>query len=128
MNYLTVKRFCYNTVGARVFAYWPNGYYYRGFVVKASDSKVLVYYDDGDNRWFDKNDPKINVILDEIPQKRYLLAEFVLAATSDVERYASARIMKVGNRDDPKPWAKHAYYVRGIDAYWAQFYQIRQLP
>lgn len=123
MNYLTVKRFCLNTVGARVFAYrnWPDGYYYRGFVVKATDSKVNVYYDDEDDSWFDKNDPRIFVVLDEIPQKRYLLAEFVLAATSDKEQYAYGRIMEV---------AEHAYYVdiEGIHAYWAQFYQIRQLP
>ena len=123
MNYLTVKRFCLNTVGARVFAYrnWPDGYYYRGFVVKATDSKVNVYYDDKDDSWFDKNDPRIFVVLDEIPKKRYLLAEFVLAATSDKEKYAYGRIIEV---------AEHAYYVdiEGIHAYWAQFYQIRQLP
>ena len=123
LNYLTVKRFCLNTVGARVFAYrnWPDGYYYRGFVVKATDSKVNVYYDDKDDSWFDKNDPRIFVVLDEIPKKRYLLAEFVLAATSDKEKYAYGRIIEV---------AEHAYYVdiEGIHAYWAQFYQIRQLP
>lgn len=114
-----------------MFAYWPaSAYYYRGFVVKATDSQVYVHYDDGDNRWFDKNDPRPDVVLDEIPQKRYLLGQYVLAAIEVEDRYATGQIFEVGDRDDPKPWAKHSYYVKvnGANGYWEQFYQIRSLP
>lgn len=114
-----------------MFAYWPASfYYYRGFVVKATGSQVYVHFDDGDNRWFDKNSPKTDVVLDEIPQKRYLLGNWVLAATEMVDRYSAGRIFEVGDRDDPKPWAKHSYYVQvsGSKGYWQQFYQIRWLP
>ena len=101
-------------------------YYYRGFVVRVRDSQVYVHYDDGDRRTFDENDPKPYVVLDEIPQERYLQGDLVLAATPDrKDRYASGRITEVKNRDDPKP----VYYVdvNGRN-YREEFYQIRQLP
>ena len=53
-------------VGARVFARWTNGLFYRGFVSKATDSKVFINYDDGDTIWLNKTD-KISVILDKLP-------------------------------------------------------------
>jgi len=114
-----------------VFAYWPaSDYYYRGFVVKATDSQVYVHYDDGDNRWLDKNHLNTDVVLDEIPQKRYLLRDWVLAATEVEDRYSFGQILEVGDRDDPRPWAKHSYYVQvfGSKGHWEQFYQIRSTP
>lgn len=35
-------------VGARVFARWKNGLYYRGFVTSATSTTVFISYDDGD--------------------------------------------------------------------------------
>lgn len=129
-NLIICHTFCYNTVGARVFAYWPNGYYYRGFVIRVRDSEVYVRYDDGDSRTFHKNDRQPHIVLDEIPQKQYHVGDRVLAATPDrKDRYASGRITYVKNSDDPRPWAEHAYYVDvNGGKYWRQFYQIRQMP
>ena len=111
-------------------AYWPNGYYYRGFVIRVRDSTVYVRYDDGDSLTFDKNDPEPHVVLDEIPQNQYYEGDRVLAAVlNQKDRYARGRIIKVKNSDDPRPWAEYMYYlnINGI-LYWRQFYQIRQLP
>ena len=60
------------TVGARVFARWTNGLFYRGFVIKATDSKVFINYDDGDTIWLNKND-QTSVILDKLPQPKSVL-------------------------------------------------------
>ena len=55
-------------VGARVFARWTNGLYYKSFVIKSSLSSVSVTYDDGDEITLPKND-KAAVILDKIPDE-----------------------------------------------------------
>lgn len=51
--------------GARVFARWTNGLYYRGFVTNVSCTSVFVKYDDGDAITLPKNDPEA-VILDTL--------------------------------------------------------------
>lgn len=53
-------------VGARVFARWTNGLYYRGFVTSASSTTVSINYDDGDAITLQKNDAA-TVILDKLP-------------------------------------------------------------
>jgi len=53
-------------VGARVFARWTNGLYYRGFVTKATSTTVFIAYDDGDTITLLKND-RTAVILDKLP-------------------------------------------------------------
>ena len=53
-------------VGARVFARWTNGLYYRGFVSNANRSTISINYDDGDKITLPKND-KTAVVLDKIP-------------------------------------------------------------
>ena len=53
-------------VGARVFARWTNGLYYRGFVSNANRSTISINYDDGDKITLSKND-KTAVVLDKIP-------------------------------------------------------------
>ncbi len=55
------------TVGARVYARWTNGLYYRGFVSRSASSTVSIRYDDGDKTTLPKNDESA-VILDKIPQ------------------------------------------------------------
>ena len=50
-------------VGARVFARWTNGLYYRGFVTNATSTTVFISYDDGDTITLHKIDPTA-VILD----------------------------------------------------------------
>lgn len=59
-------------VGARVFARWTNGLYYRGFITRASDWNVFVNYDDGDTITLNKQD-RTAVILDVIPQVTEIL-------------------------------------------------------
>ena len=54
------------SVGARVFARWTNGLYYRGFVARASSSTVFIRYDDGDTITLYKKD-RTAVILDKLP-------------------------------------------------------------
>jgi len=53
-------------VGARVFARWNNGLYYRGFVTKATSTNVFITYDDGDTITLLKSD-RTAVILDKLP-------------------------------------------------------------
>ena len=55
-------------VGARVFARWTNGLFYRGFVSKSTLSTVSINYDDGDKITLPKNDNSA-VILDKIPHE-----------------------------------------------------------
>lgn len=51
------------SVGARVFARWTNGLYYRGFVTNSTSTTVFISYDDGDTITLHKIDPTA-VILD----------------------------------------------------------------
>jgi len=51
--------------GARVFARWTNGLYYRGFVTSVSSTTVGVKYDDGDTITLPKHDLEA-VILDAL--------------------------------------------------------------
>ena len=53
-------------VGARVFARWTNGFYYRGFVSDVTDLGVSINFDDGDKITLSKID-KTAVVLDKIP-------------------------------------------------------------
>ena len=53
-------------VGARVFARWTNGLYYRGYVNNADRTTISINYDDGDKITLSKND-KTAVALDKIP-------------------------------------------------------------
>ena len=56
-------------VGARVFARWSNGLYYKGFVSESNQWTVSINYDDGDKITLPKCDcDKSAVILDKIPQ------------------------------------------------------------
>ncbi|CAB3986334.1 Hypothetical predicted protein, partial [Paramuricea clavata] len=54
--------------GARVFARWTNGLYYRSFVSESTSSSVAVTYDDGVKAALSKND-KAAIILDKIPEE-----------------------------------------------------------
>ena len=63
MNFLIVIVI---VVGARVFARWTNGLYYRGFVSNANRSTISSNYDDGDKITLSKND-KTAVVLGKIP-------------------------------------------------------------
>ena len=53
-------------MGARVFARWTNGLYYRGFVKSANSTTVFIRYDDGDTITLHKVD-RTAVILDKLP-------------------------------------------------------------
>ena len=52
-------------MGARVFARWKNGLYYRGFVQSANSTAVFIRYDDGDSITLEKTD-RAAVILDRL--------------------------------------------------------------
>jgi len=52
--------------GARVFARYTNGKYYRGFVESVTSSTVYIRYDDGSSITLPIRDPSA-VILDELP-------------------------------------------------------------
>ena len=59
-------------VGARVFARWTNGLYYRGFVQEKKEvvyntSTIAIVYDEGGKITLPKNDESA-VILDKIPE------------------------------------------------------------
>ena len=54
------------SVGARVFARFTNGLYYRGFLTNATSTTVFISYDDGDVITLKKNDVAA-VILDKLP-------------------------------------------------------------
>ncbi|XP_068739754.1 uncharacterized protein [Montipora capricornis] len=59
-------------VGARVFARWPDGVYYRGFITRASDWDVIISGDDGGTITLNKRD-RTGVILDVLPQATEIL-------------------------------------------------------
>ena len=52
-------------MGARVFARWINGLYYRGFVQSDNSTAVFIRYDDGDSSTLEKTD-RAAVILDKL--------------------------------------------------------------
>jgi hypothetical protein len=79
-------------VGARVFARWTNGLYYRSFVSKSSLSSVSVTYDDGAKITLPKND-KAAVILDKIPEEDQVKIDLrVIAYWPNQVRYYPAYI------------------------------------
>ncbi|XP_078361400.1 uncharacterized protein LOC144645723 [Oculina patagonica] len=55
-------------VGARVFARWTNGLYYRAFVDSATASSLFILFDDGGTITHQKSDSTA-VILDVLPSK-----------------------------------------------------------
>ena len=65
-NQLVCLFVLFTPVGARVFARWNNGLYYRGFVTKATSTNVFITYDDGDTITLLKSD-RTAVILDKLP-------------------------------------------------------------
>lgn len=54
------------SVGARVFARFTNGLYYRGFLTNVTSTTVIISYDDGNVITLKKNDVAA-VILDKLP-------------------------------------------------------------
>ena len=73
-NYKLIKLtlfffFFYNTVGARVWAFYSrNGLFYRGFVSKVANSIAHVLFDDGDKATYRVASLDRYVVLDELPQ------------------------------------------------------------
>ena len=81
-------------VGARVFARWTNGLYYRGFVSKSVSLTVSINYDDGGKITLAKND-KAAVILDKIPQdNKVKIGQKVIGYWPGRVRYYPGQISK----------------------------------
>ncbi|KAL9984722.1 hypothetical protein ACROYT_G007051 [Oculina patagonica] len=109
-------------VGARVFARWSNGLYYRAFVVKATDSGVSILYDDGDTIDHNKSDAAA-VILDKLPLSNELqVGQRVIGFWPGRVRYYPATISSINagkyhvKFDDGDERDEHLYEIRILPA------------
>jgi hypothetical protein len=96
--YLILKAFlinilCHFAVGARVFARWTNGSYYRGFVSQSNSSTVSIVFDNTDRITFSKND-KSAVILDKIPNNVKIGLNVIGYPGNNVKFFNPGRILK----------------------------------
>ena len=110
------------TVGARVFARWTNGLYYKGFVSKSDLWSVSINYDDGDKITLSKND-KAAVILDKIPEEDQVeIDEKVIGYWPGRVRYYPGHISHLcndGNKyflkfDDGDERCEEIYEIRSV--------------
>ena len=108
-------------VGARVFARWTNGLYYRGFVTKSNRTTVFINYDDGDTITLKKLDRKA-VVLDKLPKQWQLqLGKQVIGYWPGRVRYYSGVIAS-------KSGCLHYVRFNDGDRRWAHLYEIRIIP
>ncbi|XP_078361140.1 uncharacterized protein LOC144645435 [Oculina patagonica] len=115
-------------VGARVFARWTNGLYYRAFVVSATDSSLSILYDDGDTITHQKSDSTA-VILDVLPSRIDVATQpRVIAFWPGRVRYYPGVIEYIINdfRSSPNTLF-HVQFDDG-DKRDQEFYQMRILP
>ena len=99
---LNTHLFLLITVGARVFARWTNGLYYRGFVKTSDSLTVSIHYDDGDKITLAKSD-KTAVILDTIPQEDDIQqGQRVIGYWPNRVRYYPGNITHYCSGDGPK--------------------------
>ena len=117
-------------MGARVFARYTNGKYYRGFVESVTSSTVHVEYDDGSTIELKMSDPAA-VILDELPCYTDVLpGQRVIAYWPGQSRYYSATVKSKMSRGSNACYQKDAYNVvfDDGDEIREDFNQIRLIP
>ena len=121
------------SVGARVFAKWTNGLYYRGFVAQVNSSTVSIRCDDGDTITFFKNDSTA-VILDILPcysHIKYELGRRVIAFWPGRTQYYPGVVIGIATTGRPYCYDQMTkYYVvfDDGDLRTLDFYQIRFIP
>ena len=120
--------FCYNTVGARVWALYlsrGNSFYYRGFVSKVDKFGVYVLFDDGDTASFRFADLSDGVVLDELPQagRSYKNSQVIAYWPGDGKN----KFFK-GTVTAEKLLVISVYYVKSeLRNRWEQMYQLRPM-
>ena len=108
-----------------MFAAWYNKLYYRGFVVKATDSAVTVKFDDGSKRTFSDTEWETYIVLDELPSTSQLFSprERVIAYWPGERSYFLGRVTKKKNGATGRQ-----FYVKSRGRKrWEEFYQIRMV-
>ena len=123
--------FCrFITVGARVFARYTNGKYYRGFVDSVTSSTVHIEYDDGSTIELKMSDPSA-VILEELPCYTNVdPGQRVIAHWPGKSRYYSATVKSKMSRGSNACYQEDAYNVvfDDGDKITEDFNQIRLIP
>ncbi len=110
-------------VGARVFARWKSGKYFRGFVSQSDSSTVTISYDDGAKIRLPKKD-ETAVILDKIPQdSEFKIGYFVIGYYSSSVKYYLGYIS--GNCDLGR---KYLVVFADEDQHCSAIYEIRAVP
>ena len=99
------------TEGARVFARYTNGKYYRGFVESVTSSTVYIRYDDGSSITLPIRDHSA-VILDELPCYTDVHAgQRVIAYWPGRTRYYPAKVKSIISRGSDTCYQKDVYNV-----------------
>ena len=127
--------FCsFPTVGARVFARWTDGLYYRGFVTSAASTSVFINYDNGNSITLQKNDAAA-VILDKLPCYSDIKAgQRVIGFLPGKTRYYPGDVIYRRNFCSSSCYQKAAYRVffdnpdDDTDQRVQDFHQIRLIP
>jgi len=117
-------------LGARVFARYTNGKYYRGFVDSVTSSTVHIDYDDGSTTELKMSDPSA-VILDELPCYTNVdPGQRVIAHYPGRTRYYSATVKSKISRGSNACYQKDVYDVVFDDGDKTRddFNQIRLIP
>ena len=117
-------------MGARVFARYTNGKYYRGFVDSVTSSTVHIEYDDGSTTKLKMSDPSA-VILEELPCYTNVdPGQRVIAHWPGKSRYYSATVKSKMSRGSNACYQEDAYNVvfDDGDKITEDFNQIRLIP
>jgi len=120
--------------GARVFARWTNGLYYRGFVTSASSTTVFITYDEGNSITLQKKDTAA-VILDKLPcYKDVQAGQRVIGFLPGKNRYYPGDVVYKRNSCSASCYQKAVYRVLfddhddDTDQRVQDFHQIRLIP
>ena len=116
------------SVGARVFARWTNGDYYRGFVLSATSSTVFIRYDDGDEYTLEKDNPEA-VVLDKLScQSDIPIEQRVIGFYSKSDRFYPGRVTEI--KTDGQSCFEASYHVKFDDGdeRWENALEIRIFP
>ena len=120
------------SVGARVFANWTNGLYYRGFVAQANSSTISIRCDDGDTITLFKNDSTA-VILDILPCYSHITYERrrVIGFWPGRTQYYPGVVRGIRTAGRPlcyNEMTKYSVLFDDGDQRTLDFYQIRVIP
>ena len=118
------------SVGARVFARWTNGFYYRGFVLSATSTTVSVRYDDGDKTTLEKNDPEA-VVLDTLScQSDITVGQRAIGFWSMLKAYRFYPGKVTEKKTDGQDCLEASYHIKFDDGdnRWESGFEIRIFP